>query len=169
MRPYLIQMGVWCASATDVQPRKRKTGCAWRDDREYFDASTRQRFRTPLDKGPVNGRPLFYASAAGIGKTDRPPGVVCRRRQISAGNSRRGSHPNIGGRWRDLGDTREREGATRIHNRGRSSGARVVADWVLSGLTNVAVNLSRVAHANERTSARTQELADIEQCAGERR
>src|SRR5262249_44770860 len=31
---HLIQMGVWCASATDVQPRERKTGCAWRDDRE---------------------------------------------------------------------------------------------------------------------------------------
>src|SRR5215469_13369390 len=38
MRPYLIQMGVWCASATDVQPRERKTGCAWTDDRETSDA-----------------------------------------------------------------------------------------------------------------------------------
>jgi hypothetical protein len=51
---YLIQMGVWCASATDVQPRERKTGCAWRDDRESSDASTRQRFRAPLDKGSVD-------------------------------------------------------------------------------------------------------------------
>ena len=56
MRPYLIQMGVWCASATDAQPRERKTGCAWTDNRESSDASTRQRFRAPLDKGPVNGR-----------------------------------------------------------------------------------------------------------------
>ena len=55
MRPYLIQMGVWCALATDVQPRERKTGRAWRDDRESSDTSTRRRFRTPLDKGPVNG------------------------------------------------------------------------------------------------------------------
>src|SRR5215469_14781062 len=53
--PSLIQMGVWCASATDVQPRERKTGCAWTDNRECSDASTRRRFRTPLDKGPVNG------------------------------------------------------------------------------------------------------------------
>src|SRR5215469_1996890 len=58
LRPYLIQMGVWCASATDVQPRERKTGCAWTDDRESSDASTRQRIRAPLDKGPVNGRPV---------------------------------------------------------------------------------------------------------------
>src|ERR1700747_3030496 len=58
MRPYLIQMGVWCASATDVQPRERKTGCAWTDDRESYDASTRRRFGTPLDKGPVNGCPV---------------------------------------------------------------------------------------------------------------
>ena len=55
MRPYLIQMGVWCASAIDVQPSERKTGCAWTDDRESSDAPTRQRFRTPLDKGSVNG------------------------------------------------------------------------------------------------------------------
>src|SRR5262245_16635898 len=55
---YLIQMGVWCALATDVQPRERKTGCAWTDNRESSDASTRRRFRTPLDKGPVNGRLL---------------------------------------------------------------------------------------------------------------
>src|SRR5215471_16494292 len=55
---HLIQMGVWCASATDVQPRERKTGCAWTDNRECSDASTRRRFRTPFDKGPVNGCPL---------------------------------------------------------------------------------------------------------------
>ena len=66
MRPSLIQMGVWCASASDVQPRERKTGCAWTDNRESSDASTRRRFRTPLDKGPVNGRPLLrpWAKAA---------------------------------------------------------------------------------------------------------
>src|SRR5215472_142827 len=51
-------MGVWCASATDVQPRERKTGCARTDDRESSDAPMRQRIRAPLDKGPVNGRPL---------------------------------------------------------------------------------------------------------------
>jgi hypothetical protein len=55
----LNQMGVWCASATDGHPRERKTGCAWRDDRESSDASRRQRFRAPLDKGPVNGRRLY--------------------------------------------------------------------------------------------------------------
>src|SRR6516164_11018953 len=38
IRPYLIQMGVWCASAIDVQPTERKTGCAWTDDRETSDA-----------------------------------------------------------------------------------------------------------------------------------
>jgi len=65
---YLIQMGVWCASATDVQPRERKTGCAWRDDRESSDASRRQRFRAPLDKGPVNGCPLFLAAMTVHGK-----------------------------------------------------------------------------------------------------
>ena len=61
---YLIQMGVWCASATDVQPRERKTGCAGRDNRESSDASTRQRFRAPFDKGSVNGCPLFLAAMA---------------------------------------------------------------------------------------------------------
>jgi hypothetical protein len=65
MRPYLIQMGVWCASANDVQPRERKTGCAWTDDRESSDASTRQRFRAPLDKGPVNGRPQSGGQSGG--------------------------------------------------------------------------------------------------------
>jgi hypothetical protein len=34
------------------------------DDRESPDASTRQRFRAPLDKGPVNGRPLTRAMSA---------------------------------------------------------------------------------------------------------
>ena len=49
-------MALCCGiAATDVQPRERKTGCAWTDDRESYDASTRRRFRTPLDKGPVNG------------------------------------------------------------------------------------------------------------------
>ena len=59
MGPYPIQMGVWCASATDVQPRERKTGCARTDDRESSDAPMRQRIRAPLDKGPVNGRPPY--------------------------------------------------------------------------------------------------------------
>jgi hypothetical protein len=62
MHPYLIQMGVWCASVTDAQPRERKTGCAWTGDRESSDASTRRRFRTPLDRGPVNGCPYMDPS-----------------------------------------------------------------------------------------------------------
>jgi len=68
---HLIQMGVWCASATDVQPRERKTGCAWRDDRESSDASTRQRFRAPLDKGPVNGCQLIERLTGRLGSTRR--------------------------------------------------------------------------------------------------
>ena len=85
---YLIQMGVWCASAIDVQPRERKTGCAWRDDRESSDASTRQRFRAPLDKGPVNGCPLCPLSVAVHGRPQpcqaslrvtRPTGFDCSR------------------------------------------------------------------------------------------
>src|SRR4029077_16996962 len=72
MRPSLIEMGVWCASATDVQPRERKTGCAWTDDREFSDALTRRRFPPPLDKGLVNGGPL---SRGGI----RLSQVRCRR------------------------------------------------------------------------------------------
>jgi len=80
---YLIQMGVWCASATDVQPRERKTGCAGRDNRESSDASTRQRFRAPFDKGSVNGCPLFLA-VMGL-----PPLECCRgTRPIQAASSR---------------------------------------------------------------------------------
>ena len=87
MRPHLIQMGVWCASAIDVQPRERKTGCAWTDNRECSDASTRRRFRTPLDKGPVNGWPLFVTAMTVHGRPQpcqalrvtRPTGLDCSR------------------------------------------------------------------------------------------
>src|SRR5215813_12142959 len=72
---YLIQMGVWCASAIDVQPRERKTGCAWRDDRQSSDASTRQRFRAPLDKGPVNGCPLLQVWTTALSVSNRREGL----------------------------------------------------------------------------------------------
>jgi hypothetical protein len=89
MGRYLIQMGVWCASATDVQPRERKTGCAWRDDGESSDASTRQRFRAPLDKGSVNGRPLSDPQQTDSHKTiecvrRRPQARACRPPRLNA-------------------------------------------------------------------------------------
>ena len=61
---YLIQMGVWCASATDVQPRERKTGCAWRDDHESSDASMRQRFRALCPDADLDA--AVKAAASGI-------------------------------------------------------------------------------------------------------
>ena len=81
---YLIQMGVWCASATDAQPRKRKTGCAWRDDRESSDASTRQRFRAPLDKGPVNGCPLWCLLNGSYWESQCVPAPVSRETSTPA-------------------------------------------------------------------------------------
>jgi hypothetical protein len=45
------------------------------DDREYSDASA-SRFRAPLDKGPVNGRPLS-------GRSPRSSGNSCDAESIA--------------------------------------------------------------------------------------
>jgi hypothetical protein len=133
--PSLIQMDVWCALATDVQPRARKTGCAWTDNRESSDASTRRRFRTPLDKGPVNGCLLyggqFHGSKFGSGPI--PAGWSRRsqrRRALGIGIAAASALfvPHFEQRMRWATDANVADGPT-IHARAAGAHSRAAPHW----------------------------------------